>query len=165
MKKIIFLALLILIPVLQIFAQKEKSQHYRNFDFWIGSWKVYKTGTDTLVGYSKTSSILSGYAIKESYEAAQTQYAGTSLNKYNETQNQWEQFWVDNSGLTLHLKGNLQENEMIMQGTLADSLQTTHKITWEKLPNGDVRKTWETSTNNGQSWKILFNQDYRKRTP
>ena len=83
-----------------------------DFDFWIGEWVVYHTTADTVVGYSQIESIIDSFAIRESYQSAGGPYQGTSLNKYNPVTKVWEQYWIDNGGLTLHLKGGRKDNHL-----------------------------------------------------
>lgn len=158
--------LLLLFSILYIFtlsAQTEKSEKYKEFDFWIGSWKVYKTNTDSLLGYSKVSSILDGYAIKENYESIQGNYQGTSLTKYNHHKDKWEQFWVDNYGITLTLSGHLEGNRMALQSIVQDSVLVISKISWEKSSDGSIRQIWEKSEDHGVNWEIMYDKEYRKR--
>ena len=76
-------------------------ESYHQFDFWIGNWKVYKFGTDTLVGISKIQSINDSTALLENYHTPENRYKGKSLNTYNRKTGNWEQFWIDNTGLIL----------------------------------------------------------------
>ena len=141
----------------------QKTGNYHDFDFWIGEWSVYKYGTDTLVGNSKIESINDSTAIRETYHSTKNKYHGTSLNKFDKTKGKWEQFWVDNSGLTLHIKGGLKGEKMVMRGkTLSADKSVTHnRITWEK--EGDyVRQTWETSTDK-ENWTVSFDGIYKPK--
>ena len=84
MKKTILLALLLVSQ--QLLAQlqpPDSTEAYHQFDFWLGSWEVYKYGTDTLVGSSQIESILDGMSLLENYSTASGQFQGKSLNKYN----------------------------------------------------------------------------------
>jgi len=137
---------------------------YREFDFWIGEWDVYKYGTDTLVGASNIASIVDGKAIRETYQATGSAYQGTSLNKYNPQINQWEQFWVDNGGLTLHIKGGIEAGKMVLQNEMDTSTGTLrNKITWEAESENSVRQTWEQSTDGGNTWQIVFDGQYKPK--
>ncbi|MEM9720343.1 MAG: hypothetical protein AAGA10_13875 [Bacteroidota bacterium] len=138
------------------YGQKDKTNH---FDFWIGEWNVYKYGTDTLVGKSQITSILSGTAIQEHYQSTRGPFEGTSLNMYNKANDQWEQFWVDNSGLRLHIKGGIQGGSMVLE---SDSLAfPVNKISWTPQENGEVRQTWEQKQKMADPWKIVFDGIYR----
>ena len=165
MKKLI---LLLTFPFLlsNLVAQSEAydNPNYREFDFWIGEWDVVKTGTQELLGYSKIDSIVDGFAVQENYKNARSQYQGTSINKFNTATDQWEQFWVDNTGLTLHLKGQKIENQMILQNVIGEGeFQLKNRITWIDHGNGTVQQIWERSEGEDESWSKIFDGMYIKK--
>lgn len=146
----------------QVFAQKSIDHKYKEFNFWIGEWNVYKHNTDSIVGKSKIESIIDNKVIKETYYSTTSKYHGTSLNKYNPRTDQWEQFWVDNSGLTLHIIGNLEKGKMILQNeVITKKGAVLNKIKWQKNSDTTVRQTWYQSTDKGQNWVTLFDGDYK----
>ncbi|WP_378176915.1 hypothetical protein [Aquimarina sp. SS2-1] len=157
--------LLLLLVINNVSAQKNKDHKYSEFDFWIGEWNVYKHGTDTIVGKSTIEAIIDNKVIKETYHATTSKYHGTSLNKYNPRTDQWEQFWVDNSGLTLHIQGNLVDGKMILQNNITTKKGSlSNKISWQKNTDNTVRQIWSQSTDQGKTWKIVFDGDYKPIT-
>ena len=137
---------------------------YQQFDFWLGSWEVYKYGTDTLVGYSEIESIIDGMALLENYSAAQNPYQGKSLNKYNPAEKRWEQYWVDNSGLTLFLLGGIREGRMVLDDVEhGQADQGLNRIAWEPDDKGRVRQTWSVSQDGGETWTAVFDGEYRPK--
>lgn len=145
------------------FAQTESDDKYREFDFWIGEWDVYKQDTDTIVGKSKIEQIVDGKVIKETYHSTTSKYHGTSLNTYNPRTDQWEQFWVDNSGLTLHITGNIEDHKMVLQNKISTEKGIlSNKVKWQKNKNNTVRQTWSQSTDQEKTWKVVFDGEYRK---
>lgn len=162
--KVFTIVLLILVGTSHAIAQDKLDHKYKEFDFWIGEWDVYKKGTDTIVGKSKIESIVDGKVIKETYHSTTSKYNGTSLNKYNPRTDQWEQFWVDNGGLTLLIKGNLEDNNMILQNEIASKEGTlSNKIKWQKNEDGTVRQTWYQSKDQGKNWTAVFDGHYKPR--
>ena len=168
MKKLIFL---VLFPLLgsSLNAQNNSDTNnenakYREFDFWVGDWIVYRTGTEDTLGYSKIDSIVNGFAVQETYKSARSKYTGTSINKYNSVTGQWEQYYVDNTGLTLHLKGRKKGNKMILENMLetADG-NLGNRITWTEHKDGTVQQIWEQSSDDGESWSKIFDGVYKKR--
>jgi hypothetical protein len=134
------------------------------FDFWIGKWKVYKNGTDTIVGYNVISRVADGCALLESYKSARSNYTGNSLNKYNPVTGKWQQFWVDNSGLTLFIQGDYRDNQLVMENEdkNADGTTTNNRITWFKNQDGTVRQYWQQSPDRGKTWNVAFDGIYKK---
>ncbi|HEV7230443.1 MAG TPA: hypothetical protein VGO45_03880 [Bacteroidia bacterium] len=160
------LAFFLFISTFQMQAQqpnKDLKAMYHQFDFWIGTWEVYKFGTETLAGKSHIESIIDSVGILENYSVVKGSYVGKSLNKYNPDKKRWEQFWIDNSGLTLFLTGGLQDGKMIMDDTAyGDAEKGLNKIVWEKMKNGSVRQTWSTSKDRGKTWVVLFDGEYKR---
>ena len=142
----------------------ELKQKYAQFDYWLGEWSVYKYGTDTLVGHSRIQSILNGAAIQEHYHAENSKFKGTSLNKYNQNTQQWEQFWVDNSGLSLLIRGNPVDGNMVMENEVSTPKgQIFNRISWMKGEDGTVRQIWEQKKSVEADWKKVFDGHYRKK--
>ena len=51
---------------------------------------------------------------------------------------------------------------MVMKGHRPgqDGTEQLHRITWKPLEGGDVRQTWDTSADEGQTWTTLFDGRY-----
>ena len=84
--------------------------------------------------------------LMESWSSAKAGYTGTSLNFYNRNTQQWEQLWIDNAGAHLKLKGNRQDNHMILiSGEFKNNagLLVRNRITWTQNDDGTVRQLWE----------------------
>jgi len=148
----------LLLSGLFMHAQGEFEAHAQEFNFWIGEWTVYKTGTDTIAGYSRIEAILDGKALQEHYTSTQAAYTGTSLNKYNPQTSRWEQYWIDNSGVTLHITGGWEDGKMVLQ----DENNPINRITW--TPNSDrtVRQVWE-QKKEGNEWVVVFDGHYKPK--
>ncbi|MEE9372047.1 MAG: hypothetical protein V3V00_03245 [Saprospiraceae bacterium] len=130
------------------------------FDFWKGDWDVFKYGTDTLLGHSHIEVILNGFVIKESYSSSSSAYEGTSLSKFNSLIDKWEQYWVDNTGATLHLKGHYINDKMILSNQETHRQRIVHnRLTWTNLNGTGVRQKWEQSRD-GKRWRVIFDGHY-----
>ena len=164
MKKL--LILLFLSSTQYIMAQQTHDQlktMFHQFDFWLGKWDVYKFGTDTLAGKSDIQSIIAGVGLLENYTTVDGKYVGKSLNKYNPAKGRWEQYWIDNSGLTLFLSGAFMNGKMVLDDTKdGDEKAGLNQIVWEALSNGTVRQTWNTSNDGGKTWQVVFDGEYKK---
>jgi len=118
---------------------------HRAFDFWIGEWTV--TNPDgTVAGKSTIVKSELNCVIQENWISAKAGYTGTSTNFYNTISGQWEQLWIDNSGVHLKLKGNKIDNQMILSSDeFKDSTGTLvrNRITWTLNKDGTVRQLWE----------------------
>ena len=130
------------------------------FDFWIGTWTVYKNGTDKIVGYNTINSVAGDCGLQENWKSVDGSNIGTSLNKFAFRKGKWQQFWIDNSGITLQLEGNYSDNKMIMTGESPTALD---RITWFNNADGTVRQLWEQSKDKGTTWAIAFDGLYKKQ--
>src|ERR1700748_2606122 len=69
---------------------------FRQFDFWVGHWDVYPTGTDQLVAHSLIENLYAGCAIRENWMPLAGQGGpGGSLNVYRPAEHRWRQTWTD----------------------------------------------------------------------
>jgi len=164
MKKTVIL--LVFLTTFQVMAQQPKGnfKKYHQFDFWLGTWDVYKYGTDTLAGESSIESIVDSIGLLENYSAHKGDYVGKSLNKYNPAKDRWEQYWIDNTGLTLFLTGGLIDGEMVLNDVEnGDANRGLNKIIWGKMKNNSVRQTWSISKDGGKTWVVVFDGEYKRR--
>ncbi len=134
-----------------------------DFDFWIGDWEV--TAKGKVAGYNRIEPILGGRVLQENYTTPGA-YAGHSFNLYNAPAKRWEQYWVDVTGLSLHLTGGLNETgAMVLQGDRVqpDGSTVTDRITWTPNADGTVRQHWEVSEDGGATWSTAFDGLYSPR--
>lgn len=163
------LATILLCAAAPVAAQQPKrpppcmSEQHRQFDFWIGEWNV--TGSDgKTVGHSSIESRLNRCVIHEHWQGHGSD--GESFNIYNAASGQWEQFWVDNGGNRLHLKGGLVDGRMVLAGEQdkpdpQTGIVQRERIAWTPNADGSVRQLWETSKDDGKSWAVSFDGLYR----
>ncbi len=135
-------------------------ESHHQFDFWVGTWEV-TNAQGNVVGSNEISSILGGCVLLEEWQSTGP-YSGKSLNTYDAANDRWHQTWVDSGGLLLQLDGGLVDGSMVMQGNRPgqDGETVLHRITWEPLADGDVRQTWDTSADDGQTWTTQFDGRY-----
>ena len=133
------------------------------FDFWIGVWNVHDYNSKKLVGRSKIEKIVGGFGVEETFYGIPGPFHGKSLNKYNFFTGKWEQFWIDNNGMTHSFSGefDVEQNKMILkkEEKRRDGI-LYHQLLFEKLVNGNVRQTWKQS-NDQENWKVNFDGEYR----
>lgn len=154
--------LCVFIPVASLLAQSaplpKLSPECRQFDFWIGEWEV-----TTPAGTSKIESIAGQAALLENWTGAGG-FIGKSLNAYNATEKQWQQFWVDNTGGVLELNGGLVDGRMVLSGKhVVNGQALIERITWTPNADGSVRQHWEQSVDAGKTWVSAFDGLYQKK--
>jgi hypothetical protein len=142
------------------------SPQHRAFDFWIGEWRAYVTGTENLAGLSTIAREDDGCVITEHWRSQRSGFTGRSLNIYAADTGHWEQFWADSSGNITHFIGAPIENGM--QLTAEDDhvagapVPVFNRMTFTRNADGSVRQFGEQSTDRGQTWSAQYDFTYRR---
>lgn len=139
---------------------------YRQFDFWVGDWDVVEVERPTVkVARARVEVILNGCVLHEIYEAADG-HKGESFSIYDVSRNTWHQSWVTNSGQLLIIEGQLQNGEMMLQGTdyLPDGRPRLVRGAWRADKDG-VREIAARSTDGGTVWTQWFDLLFRPHVP
>ncbi len=135
----------------------------RQFDFWLGSWRV-ADASGKAQGTNEVTSEYGGCALQEHWKGVDGS-EGSSFNSYIPGRKQWHQTWVDNGGTTLLLFGGLNGESMVMSGARVNP--RTHatvldRITWTPMKDGRVRQHWQQSPDSGKHWTDIFDGYYTK---
>jgi hypothetical protein len=135
----------------------------KHFDFWIGEWEV-TTADGKVAGTNKIEPISGGRGLLENWTSARGGQ-GKSLNAYNPTRKQWQQFWVGGDGMVLELSGGLDvQGAMVMTGpSSAPNAAALNRVTWTPNADGTVRQFWEVSKDEGKTWSVVFDGRYRRK--
>jgi hypothetical protein len=150
-----------------IFAQEttalpcSENPNYRLLDFWIGDWEV-KSHDGQLYGHNNVESILDGCVLMENWKGAKSS-KGKSFNFYDHGSKKWIQRWVDNSGGSLDLKGDIKEGAAVFLGLSKNKKgENIHnRLTLKKGPENQVFQIWEQSKDS-ISWQKVFDAIYYK---
>jgi hypothetical protein len=144
------------------------SAAHRAFDFWIGEWDAYVSGTDQPAGRSSIRREDAGCVITEQWISRRAAFSGRSLNMYDQVAGKWLQFWMDSTGdVTRYSGGPVGGNQMIL--TAEDDVSPTQlaprwrRMTFTRGPDGAVRQHGETSTDRGAAWTTEYDFTYRRR--
>ncbi len=92
---------------------------YRQFDFWLGSWDVFRPDGQK-AGHNDITSEMGGCVLHEHYDGAGG-YHGESFNTWDPGRGVWHQTWVDNGGTLLLIEGTFSEGHMRLEGTTVGS--------------------------------------------
>ncbi|WP_223670135.1 hypothetical protein [Kangiella shandongensis] len=162
--KYLILTLLLVTGFIASGAEKKQQpcsdDEYHQFDFWVGEWEVFNP-KGKKVGENTIEKILNDCSLKESWRGVSGS-VGHSFNIYDNSSQQWHQTWVDNRGSLLQLDGGLVKDAMVLQGvTQGRNGVVLNKITWTPVAD-NVRQVWQVSTDEGKTWKTIFNGLYKK---
>jgi tetratricopeptide (TPR) repeat protein len=137
------------------------SDEFRQFDFWVGEWDA-RNLQGVVVGSSSVQNILGQCVIFENWSSPVS--SGKSFNIYNVNDKKWHQTWVSDRGNFTHYIGEFKEGKMIyVAETMQGGKKTLAKMTFSKLPNGDVRQFGETSLDEGKTWTPAFDFTYTRK--
>jgi hypothetical protein len=134
------------------------------FDFWVGRWEVYPTGTQTKVADSLIERLYMGCAVRENWmPLAGNGGPGGSLNSYVGAEHQWRQTWVGSGGERVEFVGAWNGAAMVLQGPRYGARPgRLNRMTF--TPNAadhSVRQVGEISTDGGATWTNSYDFTYR----
>lgn len=138
---------------------------YQQFKFWVGEWDVVTTAANKPAGQSKIELLAAGCIIFENWKGSNGG-SGHSINVYDQADGKWHQTWVDATGDQVHYIGKWTGSKLEMR---ADDVSTPQKsnavltMTFEPLPNGDVRQSGTLSTDGGKTFQPSFDLIYKRR--
>jgi len=138
---------------------------YRQFDFWIGDWRVVQTAKPAeMAGSSLIESVYNGCGIRENWRPF-SMMTGGSLNVYDKRDGRWHQTWIDSSGARVEFVGGLIDGKMVLTGLWRDyagpGKDMLVRMTYSKLTSGEVRQLGEKSGDGGTSWQRGFDFTYQ----
>ena len=138
---------------------------YGQFDFWVGSWEVYRTGRTRLVARSLIEKLYDGCGIRENWMPIGAA-GGGSLNSFVPQAGEWRQIWIDSSNSWAEFRGGLRDGAMVLtgiwRGMNGPGSEPLVRISYIPQGDGAVRQFGEQSTDNGQTWAPAFDLTYRR---
>ncbi|WP_423603142.1 hypothetical protein [Sphingomonas sp. MS122] len=136
---------------------------FAQFDFWVGEWDVYPTGSDKLVAHSRIEKLYKGCAVRENWMPLNGNDGG-SLNTYVASAKQWRQLWTDSSASWAEFRGTFNGKAMVLTGTGFAPNRALTRMTYSRNPDGSVRQLGENSSDEGATWTPSFDFTYRPAT-
>jgi hypothetical protein len=138
------------------------SAEHRQFDFWIGDWRVH-TPDGKFAGINRITQEYGGCVIHEHYVTGKG-YSGESLNVYDAARQVWHQTWVDSEGLLLTLEGRWDGKGMLLEGLAPTQSggMARQRIRWTPHDDGSVRQLWEAADDKG-NWSVVFDGRYTRK--
>jgi hypothetical protein len=166
MLKPALLAALLLVPtsaLAQPAAKPCAAPENRQFDFWVGHWRVSPTGQDKVVAESLIESLYGGCAVRENW-MPKSNPGGGSLNSYVPAERAWRQTWIGSGGERVDFKGGWTGKAMVLTGDWPDASGKPRlvRMTYTAGPDGAVRQLGEESHDAGKTWAPSFDFTYRK---
>jgi tetratricopeptide (TPR) repeat protein len=144
---------------------KEPRNH--DFDFWIGDWNCYRTGTQILSGTSHVEAMAGGCAILENYTATQA-YTGKSFNFYDTITAKWEQDWIGSGGPSDRQRFyNGEYKNQTMHFTYetinANGSKTKGTFIFYHISRDSVRQYQDVTDDNGKIISVTYDLTYLRK--
>ena len=137
---------------------------HRQFDFWVGNWDVYRTGTETLAGRNHIEKIYDGCTLRENWTPVRGGPGG-SLNMYDPADKRWHQTWQDSSNSRVEFDGGLVGEKMILtghwRGIGGPGKDALVRMTYTPNRDGTVRHVGDQSLDHGLTWTTAWDLTYR----
>lgn len=139
----------------------------RQFDFWLGEWRVVTTQGETPAGDSKIELILGDCVVQENWTSGgNVGYSGKSYNIYNTALKRWEQYWVDNVGGNIFFYGGLKDGIMDYwtdELPQPDGKKLKRHLQFIKLGPDTVRQFSRGSNDDGKTWFVEYDFTYNRK--
>jgi hypothetical protein len=143
-----------------------EGEAFSAFDFWVGEWDVYATGSKTLVAHSRIEKLYGGCAIRESWMPLRGS-GGGSLSAYDPKSGRWQQSWVGGGPGTVLFDGGGANGAMVLTGWWPGSGPKGEdgltRMTYSPLDDGGVRQHGEFSADQGLTWTTTFDFTYHPK--
>jgi hypothetical protein len=136
----------------------------RRLDFWIGEWDVTPAKWTTVVGHSVIQRVSGGCALLENWTAGNGG-EGKSLNAYNASTGQWQQFWVGpQGGVTEYRESHWNGPTLVL---LAHSRNPQgpfeQRLSFTPIDANTVRQFGESSSDGGVTWTVGYDFYYHRK--
>lgn len=166
----------------------ETATRFDDFDFWVGSWQVYDTESDELVGLDRVEKVFEGCSLRQHWQQLDDRFAlpdspwrleGGSFTAIG-ADGRWYQTWLDNSGSFLPLAGGLDaEGVMVLESEwlsyrsrAGEAVQMRFRLHWAPREDGTIHN-WglvaQSTPSEGEPqeipWKKYFDIVYRRNVP
>jgi hypothetical protein len=144
------------------------NEQARQFDFWIGEWDAYVTGTAQLAGHSRIEMASGGCMILENWTSAGNYpFSGKSMNFVDPASGKWKQVWIGSAGVNVSefLNGEYRDNAMRFEfeNTNPQGVKTkVHFYFFNQGPD-QVRQFHETSADDGKTWVTTYDFTYKRK--
>jgi hypothetical protein len=139
-------------------------QKAREFDFWVGEWNVFVTGTNVYAGHSLIQKISGGCALLENWNSAVSE--GKSLNFIDDSSSKWKQVWIGSypNGKQDFVNGEYKDSAMRFTFVTRDAQGNTllGRFTFFNEGPAQVRQMNETSADGGKTWITNYDFTYKR---
>jgi len=166
--KILFMtaALLACLPAFGAGNPPCDAPEFRQFDFWVGDWDLSWTTDGKLQqGRNTITRILDGCVVAESFRSGPPENLdGISHSTWDREAKLWRQAWLDNTGAYLDFTGGWQDGKMVLgREAVKEGRRYRQRMVFHAIARDSLKWNWESSADDGKTWKVLWAIDYTRR--
>lgn len=140
----------------------------RAFDFWVGDWEVHDNQHGQgLAGHSHVERIVGDCVIFENWTGTMGG-TGKSFNSFNTETGTWQQNWMDDVGDVSNFEdGHVKDGTLSFVAHKKDAAGKPFlsRLTFFDLGPDEVRQLGEQSSDDGKTWTVRYDFDYRRVAP
>lgn len=139
----------------------------RDFDFWVGDWTCYQTGTQNFSGTSHVEVIAGGCAVLENYTSSQA-YSGKSFNFYDTVRGKWVQDWIGSGGASdrqRYYDGEFKDGKMhfVYDTTNPKGEKTKGNFIFYFISADTVRQYQDMMDESGKTVSVVYDLTYIRK--
>jgi hypothetical protein len=131
-------------------------------EFWLGSWDAAWDGG---AGTNRLARILGGHVIHEQFEGGdpESRLHGQSWSVFDPERRLWRQTWVDDTGSYLDLLGDRVDGWFgFVRPAPERGAAARQRMVFRDIEADRFRWTWELSLDDGATWDVRWEIDYRR---
>ncbi|HVW97291.1 MAG TPA: hypothetical protein VHA56_15065 [Mucilaginibacter sp.] len=139
--------------------------HNKDFNFWVGEWDVYQTGTHVLVGRSSITKSDGECTILENFQSLIPPQSGHSINYFDQTSKTWEQIYSGSGGAhQLYDQGEYKDGRMAFHyKSSAKGQKFDGHFFFYNLDADTVRQVQDYTTDGGKTYQTSYDLTYIRR--
>lgn len=139
----------------------------RAFDFWVGEWEAFVTGTNVRAGWSVIERIAGGCGILENWTSYNNPFSGKSINYYDPATGKWQQVWVgsSNPGASIFESGEYKDGALrfTFKQPGQDGQEIIGNFIFYNLGPNQVRQYNDQSTDGGKTYQVVYDFTYIRK--
>lgn len=142
--------------------------HFRDFDFWVGTWDVTDRKNGQAAGTNTITLTDAGCALEERW-VSKGGRTGMSINFYNPVRGKWRQVWISEGQYSINIEGGLdKEGAMVLEGKIfiySKGIALPFRGTWTPQEDGTVRQYFQQFDPKTEKWNDWFDGLYTRQGP
>lgn len=138
----------------------------RQLDFWLGDWKI-GAASSSGNAHSTVALSLDKCLVVENWDGGRG-HRGQNVFGYSADDNNWYGMFADNEGrVHVFTSGKVEDGTAEFEGTSRgpNGESVLNRVKVVRLDPNKVEQTWEKSSDNGATWKVVFRGEYSRANP